>query len=71
MMNTSRTQQMLTLPAAARRVGVGVRAIYRASRCGELPVYEVDSWPRVRLQDVTRWLESRRRPPAAIDNVVP
>ena len=71
MVNTSYTQQMLTLPAAARRVGVGVRALYRASRRGELPVYNVDSWPRVRLQDVTRWLESRRCPLAASADATP
>jgi hypothetical protein len=61
-MSTTRdSAKFLTLPAAARLVGVGVRALYRAGRRGEFPIYDMDSWPRVRPEDVTRWVESRRR----------
>jgi hypothetical protein len=69
MSTTREGVKLLTLPAAARLVGVGVRALYRAGRRGEFPVYDIDSWPRVRPEDVARWLESRRRPAADIGNV--
>jgi hypothetical protein len=61
MTTTGENVKFLTLPAAARLVGVGVRALYRAGRRGEIPIYDMDSWPRVRPEDVARWVESRRR----------
>jgi len=69
MSTTRESAKFVTLPAAARLVGVGVRALYRAGRRGEFPVYDIDSWPQVRPEDVARWLESRRRPAADIENV--
>jgi len=52
--------ELLTLPRAARRVGVGVRQLRRAVRSGELPVYQVGAWPRVRRSDLFRWVSSQR-----------
>ena len=52
--------ELLTLPRAARRVGVGVRQLRRAVRCGDLPIYQVGSWPRVRRSDLSRWISSQR-----------
>jgi hypothetical protein len=66
MTTTGKNVKFLTLPAAARLVGIGVRALYRAGRRGEFPIYDVDSWPRVRPGDIARWVESRRRQTADI-----
>jgi excisionase family DNA binding protein len=52
--------ELLTLPRAARRVGVGVRQIRRAVKCGDLPAYQVGAWPRVRRSDLSRWISSQR-----------
>jgi hypothetical protein len=68
---TRESAKFLTLPAAARLVGVGVRALYRAGRRGEFPIYDVDSWPRVRPEDIARWVEGRRRSPIDIRNTSP
>ena len=54
--------ELLTLPAAARRAGIGVRQIRRAVKCGELPVYQVGAWLRVRWVEVIRWICSQRVP---------
>jgi len=52
---------LTTMPRAARARNLGVRQIRRAVRAGELPVYSIGGWPRVRLADVDEWIESRRR----------
>ncbi len=52
--------EMLTLPAAARRAGVGVRQLRRAAKRGELQLYSVGAWPRVRWRDVLRWIDRQR-----------
>ncbi len=52
--------ELLTLPRAARKVGVGVRQIRRAVRCGDLPAYQIGAWPRVRRSDLFRWISSQR-----------
>ena len=54
--------ELLTLPAAARRAGVGVRQLRRAAKRGELPIYSVGTWPRVRWRDVLRWIGGQRVP---------
>ena len=53
---------LLTLPKAARRAGVGVRQLRRATGLGELSVYQVGRWPRVRWHDVLRWIKAQRAP---------
>lgn len=57
--------QLLTLPAAARRAGVGLRVLRRARERGELPTYQLGAWPRVRWHDVLLWIAARRRPAQA------
>ncbi len=54
--------ELLTLPAAARRAGLGVRQLRRAVKLGELTVYQVSDWPRVRWRDVVRWIDAQRAP---------
>jgi excisionase family DNA binding protein len=52
--------RLITLPQAARQLGVGVRQLQAARSAGELRVYRVGAWPRVRVGDVDAWLEDRR-----------
>jgi excisionase family DNA binding protein len=52
--------ELLTLPRAARRAGVGVRQLRRAVKNGDLPVFQVGAWPRVRRSDLFRWISSQR-----------
>ena len=54
--------ELLTVPAAARRAGLGVRQLREAIREGALPAYEVGSWPRVRWCHVVRWIDAQRVP---------
>ena len=54
--------ELLTLPKAARKAGVGVRQLRRATMLGELAVYQVGHWPRVRWHDVLRWIDAQRVP---------
>jgi excisionase family DNA binding protein len=54
------TLELLTRPQAARHAGVGLRQIRRACASGELPVYQIGGWPRVRWPEVRAWIESRR-----------
>ena len=39
-----------------------VADIRRAVKGGELPVYQIGAWPRVRWVDVIRWICSQRAP---------
>ncbi len=59
---TGALPELMTLPRAARRAGLGVRQLRRATGLGELSVYQVGSWPRVRWNDVLRWIEAQRAP---------
>ena len=52
--------EMVTVPEAARRTGIGRRQFRRAIESGELPIYEL-GWPRVRWDEVRTWLDRRRR----------
>jgi excisionase family DNA binding protein len=55
--------ELVTLREAARRLGLGTRQLYRAARDrGEIAVYDIGGWPRVRWLDVLAWVESQRRP---------
>jgi excisionase family DNA binding protein len=63
------TQQFVTLREAARCLGIGVRAVYRARDRGELATYQFGTpWCWVRLSDARAWLECHRCPPARIGN---
>jgi hypothetical protein len=52
---------LVTIPEAARRSGLGLRQFRRAVLNGELPVFDIGDWPRVRWNDVVAWIESNRR----------
>ena len=54
------TPELITLPEAQRRTGLGRRQFRRAEIQGELPVYRVGGWPRVRWVDVLDWIEAHR-----------
>lgn len=51
-----------TIPQAAKRLGIGRRQLKRATEVGDVAVYQVGGWPRVRWSEVLRWIESQRVP---------
>ena len=58
--------ELITLPRAARRVGVGIRELRRTCARGKLKFYRPSDkergWPRVRWIDVLGWIETTRVP---------
>jgi len=58
--NDTDQSELVTLPAAARRLGVGVRQLRRACERDGLPLYRVGGWPRVRWREVEQWLAEQR-----------
>lgn len=66
MANEAKTNypELMTIPALAKRSGVGVRRLRRAVRSGELPAYTADSgWPRVMWSEFLDWVRSKRVEP--------
>lgn len=63
--------EFLTLPGAARLLGLDRRLLYQAARRQRFPVYVIEGscWPRVRLAEVRRWIESQRVTPHATARV--
>jgi len=55
------TDSFVTLPEASRRTHIGLRQFRRGVECGELAVFDVGAWPRVRWSDVLDWIEGTRR----------
>jgi excisionase family DNA binding protein len=55
--------EFVTLNNAAKRLGIGRRMLRLAIDRGELPVYVVGAWPRLRLAEARRWVESQRQMP--------
>lgn len=56
--------EFITLPEAVRRTGIGRRQYLRAITSGDLQIYRVGGWPRVRWRgdrSVLSWLESTSR----------
>jgi excisionase family DNA binding protein len=51
----------VTVPEAARRAGIGLRQVRRAVAQGDLPVFDLGGWPRVRWSDVELWFASPKR----------
>lgn len=51
---------LITIPQAAREMGVGVRQVRRAVKSGDLPSYRVGEWPRVRRSDLGIWIRGLR-----------
>jgi hypothetical protein len=61
-MNRPETALFVTIPAAARRAGLGLRQIRRAIEREELAVFDIGGWPRLRWDELELWFASRRRP---------
>ena len=57
----NRVDEFVTTPEAQRRTGIGLRQFRRAIESGELPVYDVGGWPRLRWDEVRQWLDGKRR----------
>jgi hypothetical protein len=69
MAKATNPEKLVTLRAAARHLGIGLRPIYVARDRGELTVYQFGTpWCWVRLADARAWLERHRRPPARIED---
>ncbi len=57
--------ELLTLPEAARRYGLGAKLVRRAAKSGEFPVYRAGgAWPRVIATEFEVWIRSTRIPAA-------
>ncbi len=54
--------EFTTIPQASKILGIGPRQIRRACREGEIAVFQIGDWPRVRLEDVRRWVGAQRVP---------
>ncbi len=59
-MERAKAGELCTIPEAARRTGLGLRQLRRAIQAGEVSVYQIGSWPRVRWRDVVEWIERSR-----------
>jgi excisionase family DNA binding protein len=60
-MDRTETVAFVTIPEAARRAGIGLRQLRRAVERGELAVFDIGGWPRLRLDDLQDWFTSQRR----------
>ena len=60
-MEESGRAPFVTMPRAARETGIGLRQFRRAVEAGDLPVYDVGGWPRLKWEEITAWLDRRRR----------
>ena len=58
----SHLPQLITIPSAARKAGIGVRHLRKATARGEITIFQIGAWPRVRLPDVLDWIERQRAP---------
>jgi excisionase family DNA binding protein len=58
--NTDAAGELLTIPRAARELGVGVRQVRNAISRGELASYRVGGWSRVRRSDLPAWIRAQR-----------
>ena len=54
------SDELVTIPEAQRRTGLGRRQFRRAIEEGGLAVFTVGAWPRVRWRDVVAWIERSR-----------
>ena len=60
-MKQPRDIELCTVPEAARRSGLGLRQIRRAIEAGEVSVYQIGSWPRLRWREVVAFIDACRR----------
>lgn len=60
--------EFVTRRSAAKRAGIGERQIRAATAAGEIPLYQVGAWPRVRYRDVLAWIERQHVAPASVES---
>ena len=59
--NPYTTVTYATIPEVSRLLGISPRRLRLALKAGAFPVYDVGtSWPRVKVSEVERWIESTR-----------
>jgi len=60
---TTRSEQdaLLTIPETARRLHIGRRQLDNAVAAGQLALYDLGTWPRLRWHEVLSWLDGQRR----------
>ncbi len=58
----SHLPELITIPFAARKAGIGVRHLRKATARGEITTFQIGAWPRVRWPDVLAWIERQRAP---------
>jgi excisionase family DNA binding protein len=61
----------LNTGAAARRLGVTVRTLYRLINEAELPAYKLGRVIRLKESEVDRFIEASRIPAGALDHLYP
>ena len=55
-------RELITIPFAAQKAGIGVRLLRKATARGEITTFQIGAWPRVRWPDVLAWIERQRAP---------
>ena len=63
---TPDVEPLITVRRAARAVGIGRHLLFQAAERGELAIFDPGEWARVKLSDVTAWLERTRRVPRGV-----
>lgn len=57
--------ELVSVPVAARELGIAPRAIRRAIAVGELPAFRIGArWVRVEREAVREWVSRKRVPPS-------
>jgi excisionase family DNA binding protein len=62
---------LVTLPEAARRIGVGERQLRQAIERGALSFYEIGGWTRIRWSEAVAWVEGQRRQHGTTNKAAP
>jgi hypothetical protein len=62
-MNRDYSFEFVTRAEVVRRTGIGRRQLDRAFERGDLRLYKIGGWKRVRLVDVLQWIASQRVDP--------
>ena len=74
--NPNTTPEFVTIPQVSRLLGISPRRLRLALKDGAFPTYDVGTtWPRVKVCEVQRWIESTRVAPtdhaaARVDEVL-
>ncbi|HVM00810.1 MAG TPA: helix-turn-helix domain-containing protein [Egibacteraceae bacterium] len=68
---TSDASGWISTAEASRRLGVGLRTLYRMIDGGELPAYKLGRVIRIREQDLEAFVEGCRIEPGALSHLYP